>query len=290
MTIGAAKTYIATIERKTDLGYSIRVEDESLLLHRNDCAEKYEVNDEVTIFTYVDHEGRITATTYEPFITTEEYGFVKVVDVHPKLGVFVDVGLKKDMLVPHEELPWITSQWPIVDDVLYCRLKVTNRDRIIAVTQGITGFEDMARPASEEDNNKNIQARVIKTTKIGTYVYTTEEYFGFIHESERIEEPRMGELISGRIIDIKPDGTVNISLRPRKQEAQADDASHIFEYLQGRGGRMPYGDKTPPDVIENLFDMSKGAFKRALGKLMKERKIIQKDGWTEIVVVESTEE
>ena len=76
---------------------------------------------------------------------------------------------------------------------------------------------------------------------------------------------------------------MNGSLLPRKHERLSDDAEQVLAYLQDVGGRMPFGDKSSPDEIKDMFNMSKASFKRALGTLMKERKITQKDGWTEIV-------
>ena len=96
----------------------------------------------------------------------------------------------------------------------------------------------------------------------------------------RKEEPRLGEKVEGRIIDVKEDGTVNVSLIPRKQEAMDEDAEIILAYLASRNGTMPYGDKSAPEDIQERFNLSKASFKRALGRLMKEGKVYQEDGWT----------
>ncbi|HEY4578433.1 MAG TPA: DNA-binding protein, partial [Savagea sp.] len=119
---------------------------------------------------------------------------------------------------------------------------------------------------------------------VGTFLLTEEPLYRiFVHESERREEPRLGEELSVRIVDVKEDGTLNGSLLPRKEERLDDDAEVIWDYLNTVGGRMPFTDKSDPVEIKEMFQMSKGAFKRALGRLMKERKVVQQDGWTEIV-------
>src|SRR5690606_31624765 len=133
-------------------------------------------------------------------------------------------------------------------------------------------------PAEPQVFNKNVKGTVYRLLLAGSFIITEEGYMGFIHESERREEPRLGQEVEGRIIDVKEDGTINVSLLPRTHEQIDDDANEIFEYLQGRGGSMPYWDKSLPEDIKRRFNMSKGAFKRALGKLMKENKIIQEDG------------
>lgn len=79
---------------------------------------------------------------------------------------------------------------------------------------------------------------------------------------------------------MKDDGTINISLLPRKEEGMEDDAAVIYAYMEERGGAMPFWDKSHPEDIKERFNMSKAAFKRALGKLMKEEKVYQEEGWT----------
>ena len=95
-----------------------------------------------------------------------------------------------------------------------------------------------------------------------------------------LTEPRLGEKVEGRIIDIKEDGTINVSLLARKEEALDLDAERIYEYLLSRNGAMPFSDKSMPEEIQERFQLSKGAFKRALGKLLKEGQIYQEDNWT----------
>lgn len=103
---------------------------------------------------------------------------------------------------------------------------------------------------------------------------------GFIHSSERKEEPRLGEKLTARVIKVKEDGSVNLSLLPRKQDALSVDAEQILTYMRTRNGAMPFWDKSDPEDIKERFNMSKAAFKRALGHLMKQDKIYQEEGWT----------
>lgn len=119
---------------------------------------------------------------------------------------------------------------------------------------------------------------------IGTFLLGVEvPYRIFVHESERSTEPRLGQDVVVRIIDVKDDGSMNGSLLPRKHERLSNDAQQILNYIQDVGGKMPFGDKSSPEEIQEMFNMSKGAFKRALGTLMKAGKVKQQDGWTEEV-------
>ena len=136
--------------------------------------------------------------------------------------------------------------------------------------------------AFEEMHNKNILARPYRLLPVGTFLLGVEEpYRIFVHESEMYNEPRLGQDLTVRVIDTKDDHSLNGSLLPRKHERIDGDAEKIFDYLESVGGKMPFWDKSSPEEIKEMFNMSKAAFKRALGTLMKARKIKQSDGWTE---------
>src|SRR5690606_14206855 len=110
-----------------------------------------------------------------------------------------------------------------------------------------------------------------------------EMYRILMHESELEDESRMGEekIVCG--IGVKDDATLNGTLLLRKQERQTDNTKSIMRYLVQSGGQMPFTDKSTPDEIQEMFGMSKAAFKRALGRMYKDRKIIQEDGWTKLI-------
>ncbi|HET7656890.1 MAG TPA: hypothetical protein VFK37_01250, partial [Bacillales bacterium] len=121
---------------------------------------------------------------------------------------------------------------------------------------------------------------VYRLVSNGAFLIIDDGPIGFVHESEHTKALHLGETVSGRIIEVKEDGSVNVSLLPRVHERIGGDADVILDFLQQRNGPMPFGDHSHPDDIRNKFSMSKGAFKRALGKLMKQGKVEQKDGWT----------
>src|SRR5699024_4062051 len=114
-------------------------------------------------------------------------------------------------------------------------------------------------------------------------VITRDNRIGFINEAERDIEPRLGETIEGLVIEVKPDGTLNVSLHPLKEDRIESDADIILAYLKINDGKMPYNDKSNPDDIKDVFGMSKSAFKRALGNLMRERIVNQDDSNTFLV-------
>lgn len=268
------------VARKAEFGYFLTDGEEDVLLHENDTDITLNEEDEVEVFLFTDSRGRITATTTIPEVKVGEYGWAQVTDTKPGLGVFMDIGISKDMLLGEEDLPMKKSVWPIKGDLLYITLRVHRNNRIYVKVATDPIIDEQRVEATRDDFNKNIQGHIYRTARVGSWIFTAEGFKGFIHESQRSVEPRLGEKVEGRIIDVKEDGTINVSLVPRKQEAQTEDSDKIYSYLMEREGAMPYWDKSMPEDIEERFGMSKGAFKRALGKLMKEGLVTQENGWT----------
>ncbi|MBO0961237.1 hypothetical protein J1P26_16155 [Neobacillus sp. MM2021_6] len=276
--IGQATTL--TVARKAEFGYFLSDGNEDVLLHSNQAHQELAEGDEVEVFLFVDSQGRISASMTIPEVSVGQYAWVKVTDTNPKIGVFLNIGLPKDILLGADDLPAHQSVWPNIGDMVYVTLRVNRNHLIYAKQASDQVIQSISVKATEKDFNKNIQGHIYRTAKVGSWVYTIEGFKGFIHESQRGTEPRLGEKVEGRIIDVKEDGTINVSLLARKEESQDLDAARIYEYLMSRNGAMPFSDKSTPEDIQERFDLSKGAFKRALGKLMKEGKVYQEGSWT----------
>jgi predicted RNA-binding protein (virulence factor B family) len=280
MTLQAGEIVTLVCSRETDIGYMLGKEPEEVFLHKNEAVGEVELEQEITVFLYHDSKGRLSATMAMPHITLESYGFAKVVDVLEGSGVFVDIGIQKDILLEKGDLPPIESVWPIEGNEVFCTLKRTNKGRLLIKLATEPVMKKIAIQPEQSMLNKNVSGIIYRTLRVGSYILTDERLIGFIHESQRRTEPRIGERVNGRVIDIKDDGTVNVSLLPRVHEGLDEDASQLYDYLMGRGGAMPYWDKSDAEDIKVRFNMSKGSFKRALGRLMKEDKIYQEEGWT----------
>jgi len=274
------QTVSLTVARKADFGYFLTDGNEDVLLHKNEMKGELTEGEQIEVFLYVDSEGRPTASTVLPEVGVGRYAWVEAADVKPDIGVFINIGLQKDILLGKDDLPAHKSVWPKPGDLIYITLRVNRNHLLYAKLASDQVIQSISTKASRNDFNKNVQGRIYRTAKVGSWLYTIEGYKGFIHESQRKEEPRLGEMVEGRIIDVKEDGTINVSLLARKQESQDNDAARIYEYLLGRNGAMPYGDKSNPEDIKERFGLSKAAFKRALGKLIKEGKVYQEAGWT----------
>ncbi|SHG43274.1 CvfB family protein [Ornithinibacillus halophilus] len=278
LPIGTIQTLI--VDRTIDTGYVLKYDMQEVLLHHNETETELEVGQEVEVFLYLDKKGNVIATTVLPTVVVDVYDWAEVKEVLPHLGAFVDIGTTKEILISKDDLPLYENVWPKVGDKLFVTLGKDRKGRLLAIpaTEGVIAREVELAP--DELLNQSFSGRVYLTSREGTAIVSDEWYRGFIHHSERKEEPRLGELVNGRVIEVKPDGTLNVSLRPLKQHGMVDDAQAILNHLEDHDGVIPFNDKSDPDEIRATFNISKAAFKRALGKLMKEGKIEQKEGKT----------
>ncbi|MEI3613860.1 CvfB family protein [Pseudogracilibacillus sp. SO30301A] len=271
-------------DRKTDEGFIVKKTGGQAFLPQEYTDGNLEIGTFIDVFLYNDRQGKMVATMQLPKMVIGSYELAEVKDVIPNLGVFVDIGMTEEVLVSMDELPLYPKVWPVPGDKLYVTLNTDKKGRLLAVPATEKYFNELYGFASEVELNETIVGRTIRVDREGTVIITEENYRGFIHHTEREKEPRLGEEVTGRVIEVKEDGTLNISLLPLKHERMDDDAEKILTFLEKTDdGSMPYDDRSEPEKIRATFGMSKSAFKRALGRLMKERKIEQRDGKTYLV-------
>lgn len=256
-------------------------QDEEIMMNVSDAAEDAQIGDIVDVFLYVNRRKELTATMQMPNMTFGKFGWARVIRSEAKEGVFVDIGSSFEVLVNGADLPQITKLWPQIGDELYMTLRTDLGGNIFG---RLATEERVLEVVSEADSslfNANLKARAYRLLPVGSFLLTIpENYRIFVHESEQKAEPRLGEEVSVRVIDVHNDGTLNGSFLPRVEERLSGDAEIVYAYLMDAGGKMPFTDKSSPDEIKKMFNLSKGSFKRALGHLMKQRKITQEDGWT----------
>lgn len=272
------------VKEKEGSRWVLEGKEGDIMMNVSDAAESVQGGDHVEVFLYNNRRNELTATMQLPNMTCDTYGWAKVIRVDNKLGVYVDIGSSIEVLVNGADLPHIRSLWPEVGDEIYMTLRTDLGGEIFG--RLITEERVMERFTIAESSlfNKNLQARPYRLLPVGSFLLSIpDSYRIFVHHSEQLNEPRFGEEVEVRIIGVREDGTLNGSMLPRVEERLTGDAETIYEYLVEIGGKMPFTDKSSPDEIYEMFKMSKGAFKRALGRLMKERKIVQEDGWTKLV-------
>ena len=243
----------------------------------------HQVGESVKGFAYTDMKQKLRLTTLEVTATQESFGWGTVTEVRKDLGVFVDTGLPdKQIVVSLDILPEIKDLWPKRAIV---SIFVDKKDRIWGILAYQEDFQRLARPAYNNMQNQNWPAIVYRLKLSGTFVYLPENnMLGFIHPSERYAEPRLGEVVNARVIGFREvDRTLNLSLKPRSFEMLENDAQMILTYLEANGGFMTLNDKSSPEEIKATFGISKGQFKKALGGLMKAKKIKQDQFGTELI-------
>lgn len=275
MEVGTIQSMKVLQVNETD--YTLTMGTTNYQLPREESTEQLSVDQYVDVFIWKDK-----VTMQLPKLTVGTFEWVSVCKQEGDT-LYVDIGTTDPVVISQTDLPALKSVWPTVGDRLYVTLKRNRQDDLFVVPAKERQFAHLISFADNIDLNENVEGIVIRTAREGTVILTEDGYRGFIHHSEREQEPRLGETVKARVIEVKEDGTLNVSLKPLKHERIDDDADKILRYLTENNGEMTYTDRSKPSDIKNTFQMSKSAFKRALGRLMKERKIEQRDGKTYIV-------
>jgi predicted RNA-binding protein (virulence factor B family) len=278
----AGETAALEVSRKAPFGYFLTNGKQDVLLHYSEVVGDVSEGERVEAFLYTDAEDRLSATMRKPLIQYGEMTKLEVADIHEKLGAFLEMGLGRQLLLPRSELPEDRPIWPQIGDFVFVTLGRDKQGRMIASLAGEEVLTSMSQSAPPELRNKQVQGWVYNVLSIGAFVYTEDLYIGFVHRSEMTRELRIGEFIDVRVAFVREDGNINLSMRPIKEKGREDDADRILTYLQERDGSMPYWDKSDPEIISQKFGISKAAFKRAIGKLMKDGVIYQEEGWTHL--------
>ena len=252
-----------------------------IMMNASDADENIQEGDKVNVFLYTNRRGELTATMQMPNMTADTFGWARVIRVDEHEGVYVDIGTSIEVLVNKNDMPKVRALWPKIDDALYMTLRMDLGGTIFGRLATEERVLEQIVEAPTSLFNMDIIARAYRLLPVGSFMLSIpENYRIFIHNTEQEREPRLGQEMKIRIIGVREDGTLNGSMLPRKEERLGDDAETILRYLDKVNGRMTFTDKSTPDEIKEVFNMSKASFKRALGKLMKEGRIEQGEGKT----------
>lgn len=250
------------------------------------------VGQQITGFIYDNQHHNREMTQFLPFAQPDQYGWGKVTAVQPHLGVFVDVGLPdKDVALSLDDLPLSRERWPQKGDRLLVRLATDEKNRIWAKPATESIFDQLAVSFPSDMQNKDLWATVYASREIGAFVLTRDYYLGFIHESQMARPLRLGQQLKTRVIGVSQYGRLNLSSLPRAFEEIGDDAKMILMSLRRKASKsLPFSDKTEASKIKNYFGISKSAFKRALGHLLKEKYISEDKQAGTITLIHDPEE
>lgn len=249
---------------------------DDILLHKLQQTEEVKEGDKVKVYLYLDPNKRLTASMKLPKMREGQLGYVKVLSV-TRDGGFVDIGAERGVFLPYSQMRGHVSPNQLVWVKLY-----RDKSGRPAVTMRVE--EDMqkaSKPAEGLKVGDKVTGTVYNILPDGFFIFTNQRFIAFIHRSE-VPGARLdfGQEVTCRVTFIREDGRLNCSMRLQKENALVADAEEIYSFLVKRGGKMPYCDSTPLEIIKQKFGISKAAFKRALGHLMKQGKIRQDDGWT----------
>ena len=252
--------------------------DDDILLHKLQQTAEVKEGDTVKVYLYLDPSKRLTASMKLPKMREGQLGYVRVISV-TRDGGFVDIGAERGVFLPYSQMRGHVSEGQLVWVKLY-----RDKSGRQAVTMRVE--EDMQRAAKPAEGLKvgdKVTGTIYNILPEGFFIFTTQRFIAFLHRSE-VPGGRLdfGQQVTGRVTYLREDGRINISMRLQKENALVADAEDIYAYLVKRNGSMPYCDSTPLEIIKQKFGISKAAFKRALGHLMKEGKVRQENGWTYI--------
>lgn len=250
-------------------GYQLENEEGAIFLDKKETHQTYKTGDEVAAFLYFDQSKTVVATTNLPKVTAYDCAWVEVVEQKFGLGVFVNIGLRKDMLLSKDDLPFLKEEWPQKGDQVFCHLKA-GKTQMVAKIPARFQLSKTLEPKGELDIGVTVNAFVFNLGPEGIVCFTKDGFEIYVYYKHTRKKYRIGEAVEVDITNALSRLKYNGRLVAQKELALETDAERIYAYLQEHSV-MPFGDKTDPDEIFQTFNMSKAAFKRALGTLFKAR-------------------
>lgn|SRR5690554_1121673 len=260
------------IDRRTTVGLYLTDGNEDVLLPNKYIPARIDMDEEITVFVYLDQQERKVATTLEPKIYLNEFALLKVNYVN-EIGAFLDWGLEKDLFVPFREQArkMEAGKWYVV--YMYLDEKT---GRLVASSKLNQFLDNKNLTVSEGDEADLIVTHI---TEAGINVIINEKHKGLLYKNEVFENLRTGDRIIGYIKKIRPDGKIDVSRRPLGVANLEQSAQEVYDYLKQNKGFIPLTDKSNPEEIKDLLEMSKKSFKKAIGILYKEKKVdLRPDG------------
>lgn len=228
---------------------------------------------EVNVFVYLDQSERLVGTLETPLARVGDFAFLQVAWVN-EYGAFLDWGLMKDLFVPFRE-----QKMPMQQGRSYLvYIHIDEETQRIVATAKVERYLQPAR-TSDYHRGQEIEIIVQQKTPLGFKVIADNRCAGLIYDNQIFEtEPHAGDVLSATVVNVRPDGKLDLSLQRIGKGRFRDFANLLLDELRDAGGSLPFTDHSDPDDIQERFGVSKKTFKRAVGTLYKNRKIIITDG------------
>lgn len=263
------KKQMLMMVKEVDFGVYLGTEEERVLLPKKQVPEDLEIGDPVEVFLYKDSDDRLIATTNEPALTLGELAVLTVSEVG-KFGAFLSWGLEKDLFLPFKEQ---TTELHAGDSCLVT-LYVDKSERLCA-SMKVYHLLEKDSPYNKEDRVTGIIYD--KSDQFGMFVAVDNKYSARLAMKEMYGRLNVGDTVQARVTAVKEDGKLDLSVKERVEVQMDKDAQVIWKALELHEGRIEFTDKSDPQLIKDEFAMSKAAFKRAVGRLLKAGKIEIKD-------------
>lgn len=237
-----------------------------VLLPKRQVPPEIAEGDTLEVFLYKDSQDRLIATRTEPKLMLGGFAVLKVLEVG-KIGAFLDWGLEKDLFLPYKEMNGKVN----VEDEILVTLYIDKSRRLCASMRGLYDLLEKDSPYSKDEV---VTGRVYEfSDNFGTFIAVDDRYSAMIPIFEDCSHLRIGDIIEAKITNVKQDGKLDLTLREKAHIQMDEDSKKVLAVIEEYAGVLPFNDKASPEVIKREMQMSKNAFKRAVGHLYKERKI-----------------
>lgn len=261
---------VLTMVKRVDFGIYLGSDTENVLLPKRQVPAGIEAGDPVEVFLYKDSDDRLIATTNEPKLKLGELAVLEVADTN-KFGAFLDWGLEKDLFLPFKQQTTKVRKGGKYLVTLYI-----DKSQRLCATMKVYEALRKDSPYGKDDMVEGIIYD--RSDEFGLFVAVDNQYSALIPKKELFGNLEVGQTVKARVTAVKPDGKLDLSVRDKIPMQMNKDAELILEKIQKCGGTLPFNDKADAELIKQEFDLSKNAFKRAVGRLLKEGKIeIRKD-------------
>ncbi|MBE5858448.1 MAG: S1 RNA-binding domain-containing protein [Lachnospiraceae bacterium] len=240
-------------------------DEERVLLPAKQVPANAKIGDEIEVFLYKDSKDRLIATTNTPLLTLHETAVLTVKEVG-KIGAFLDWGLEKDLLLPFAEQ---TVRVKAGDKVLVA-LYTDKSDRL-AATMKVYKYLKQDSSYKKEDHVDGLVYEL--SDNFGAFVAVDNKYSGLVAKKELTVNLKVGDRVKARVISVKEDGKLDLSLREKAPIQISLDADTLVKMMKANGGKLDFSDNAAPELIKEETGMSKNQFKRAVGNLLKSGKI-----------------
>jgi predicted RNA-binding protein (virulence factor B family) len=267
INIGKINTLTISKQNSSGIYLSDEASGKQVLLI-DEKPKKYELEESVRVFVFVDSDEHLAATTHIPWAQVDDIAYLKVVSVN-YYGAFLDLGLKKNLLLPFSEQHHEVE----VDESYFVKIRLDDKDRLVATTK-LSQYVSDEMENDEFTVGQKVELLITDQTDLGIKAIVNNTHWGLLYENEIFQTLQRGQRIDGYIKTIRDDLRLDLSLHETGYGKVTSLTDRILQMLNDNGGELAVGDKSEPETIYALFGVSKKVFKQAIGALYKQKHII----------------